>query len=237
MPIQRGSQKVIKRYRGSQEILSSYRGGQQVYSSFSPLDLGATHWLRFREPEPFKDYGLDGSNFSLVGSPVASEGALVSGYVMSGGQSPLTPRGGWSASGWILPLGTDASTTFSNVITLSTTNTISAIAYRTSDRAATWRYRRGANAQQNPIAGALLPDWTHVAFCMEPTSGTSWRFRGYINGQEVINNVFNGGTQGSTLAATGIVMATNNSYSKSISLYNRALSAAEITKLKDAGMP
>lgn len=36
MPIQRVSQKVIKRYRGSKEILASYRGGQKVWSAVPP---------------------------------------------------------------------------------------------------------------------------------------------------------------------------------------------------------
>ena len=41
MPIQRGSQKVIKRYRGSKEILASYRGTQQTYSTRVDLGLKA----------------------------------------------------------------------------------------------------------------------------------------------------------------------------------------------------
>ena len=41
MPIQRGSQKVIRRYRGSKEILASYRGTQQTYSTRVDLGLKA----------------------------------------------------------------------------------------------------------------------------------------------------------------------------------------------------
>lgn len=45
MPVQRGSQKIIKRYRGSQEILASYRGGQKVYSSGLPkVVINGTGW-------------------------------------------------------------------------------------------------------------------------------------------------------------------------------------------------
>lgn len=42
MPIQRGSQKVIKRYRGSQEILASYRGESPVWKLVSTVKITGT---------------------------------------------------------------------------------------------------------------------------------------------------------------------------------------------------
>lgn len=232
MPIHRGASRVKSRYRGDTKIVASYRGGQRIYSSVNPATLGARYWLRFNDVDPLVDSGANPRTWSASSPPATDGGALVAGTV-NGSNEAIRPTGsGWSIAGWVYAV--PGRTSSINAFSLSGTNTATAVDLTTSGKA-TWRYRRGANSQQNPSAGATPTGWAHYATCLEPVSGTNWRFRGYINGQEIVNNLFNGGTQGAISYAGIAVISAGHQYIDDLVVFDRAISQAEVQALVALG--
>lgn len=236
MPLYRGAQKVTPR-PGGQALSRVYRGDRLVWTSapaVTPATLGAIHWLPFTTT-PGEDLGSHPIAWG-VGSSVVSGGALKSGIIQMpypGSVSPYTPMGGSSFTGWIYPTSTD-----SNIgaapLSLSASFSLVEFRYNGGTRTAQWRFQRGSSTQQTINAGTVPDGWAHVAACMEPVSGTTWRYRAYLNGVQVLNSTYNAGTQ-HAISFKNFTINAQTANVNDAAAYNRPLDPTEIAALHAAG--
>lgn len=199
----------------------------------SPAAFGAVHWLPFT-PEPTTDLGTQPRTWETYGTVNVADGALTSGRVRYPDNSAYTPIAGCAMTYWVKHT--------------SSLNSLGANAFEAradysemrqnihgATRAVRWRFGRGGTSAQSLDAGTVpLGVWTFIAACMEPVSGTTWRYRGYINGNQVVNNTYNAGVQH---PVTWVELQVNpqDGHVDDAAVYNRALTAEEITALYEIG--
>lgn len=233
MAIQFGDTRIGEmRYNGV-DIVEAMYNGQIVWQAggLTPYELGAIHWLPFND-DPLEDIGTAPSTWSGYLTPTVSGGALVSGTVRYPANSTYDPTNGSTVTGWVR--NTSTSINYGDQ-PLSATASFSEITFwANSAGSARWRFRRGASGAQITIAGTVPEGWAFIAACMEPVSGTTWRYRAYINGTEVVNDTYNAGTQHAVTFNSATFDATRADVSDA-AIYNRALTATEIADLHNAG--
>lgn len=208
--------------------------GQIVWSAaqpVTPFTLGAIHWLPFTD-SPTEDIGTSPATWSTYQSPTISDGALVSGRVRYPSNSTYDPSNGSTVTGWVR--NTSTAITYGDPPLSATASSSEITFWANSADAAQWRFRRGAASNQTIIAGTVPDGWAFIAACMEPVSGTTWRYRAYINGTGVLNDTYDAGTQGSVTFNSAEFRAASADISDA-AIYNRALTATEISDLHDAG--
>lgn len=197
----------------------------------SPATLGAVHWLPFTN-SPTEDIGTSPGVWGTYGTMTLSAGALTSGMARYPSPSTYNPLQGCAFTCWLVPTSTS---TFQEVVpTITADNSIMSMSYLGSTKAVSWQFRRGASNPQRPTAGTLTTGWNFVAGCMEPVSSTTWRYRGYINGTEVVNATYDAGTQGTISFRQPSIDATYAQVDD-FAVYNRALTAAEVKSLHQLG--
>ena len=232
MPIYRGATKVAP--VRDVPLSRVYRGDRLVWSATpatTPATLGAIHWLPFND-DPLEDIGTAPSTWSGYQTPTVSGGALVSGQVGYPANSTYDPANGSTVTGWVR--NTSTSSFYVNA-PLSASASYSEIEFRAnSARSARWAFRRGGAGAQIIIAGTVPDEWAFIAACMEPVSGTTWRYRAYINGDEVLNNTYNAGTQHAVTFNSALFDARYADISDA-AIYNHALTPQDIADLHDAG--
>ena len=169
---------------------------------------------------------------SGYGTPTVSGGALVSGLVRYPANSTYDPTNGSTVTGWVRNTSTS---NFHGDKPLSATASFSEISFAANSAgSAQWVFRRGGAGAQTITTGTVPDEWAFIAACMEPVSGTTWRYRAYINGTEVLNDTYNAGTQHAVTFNSATFDATRADVSDA-AIYNRALTATEIADLHNAG--
>lgn len=234
MSAQFGSDKIGAMQYSGLDIAEARYNGQVVFKAkpnLSPATLGAVHWLPFTN-SPTEDIGTSPGVWGTNGTMTVSGGALTSGMVRNPSPSTYTPIQGCAFTCWLVP--TDTSSFANTVPNVFAENSILSMSYVGTSRAVSWQFRRGANVPQRPTAGTLTTGWNFVAGCMEPVSGTTWRYRGYINGTEVVNATYDAGTQGTVSFRYPSIDAAYAQVDD-FAVYNRALTAAEVTSLHQLG--
>ena len=233
MSIQFGDTRIGEmRYNGANIVEAMY-DGQIVWQAggLTPYELGAIHWLPFND-DPLEDIGTAPATWQEFQTPTVSGGALVSGRVRYPANSTYDPANGSTVTGWVR--NTSTSITYGNA-PLSATASYSKIEFRANSAgSARWAFRRGAATAQIIIAGTVPEGWAFIAACMEPVSGTTWRYRAYINGDEVVNDTYDAGTQHAVTFNSALFDARYADISDA-AIYNHALTPQDIADLHDAG--
>lgn len=229
MTIMLGNADTTNVRMGSTKVDKVMLGEQLVWptETTTPFTLGAIHWLPFTN-SPTEDIGTAPAVWNTYQSPTISDGALVSGRVRYPTNSTYDPANGSTVTGWVrntatgIPYGDPP---------LSATASFSEISFwANSAGAARWRFRRGGAGAQTIIAGTVPDGWAFIAACMEPVSGTTWRYRAYINGTEALNNTYDAGTQHAVTFNSAEFRAASADISDA-AIYNRALTASEVASL------
>lgn len=233
MSIQFGDTRIGAMQYNGVDIVEAMYDGQIVWQAggLTPYELGAIHWLPFTT-DPLEDIGTAPATWGGSQTPTVSGGALVSGTVSGYNHSTYDPTNGSSVTGWVR--NTSTSINYGNP-PLSATASFSEITFwANSAGAARWRFRRGGAGAQTVNAGTVPDEWAFIAACMEPVSGTTWRYRAYINGTEVLNNTYNAGTQHAVTFNSALFDAYRADISDA-AIYNHALTPQDIADLHDAG--
>lgn len=236
MAVRRGTATPSAIFRGTVPVQKIMRGTVEVWSAkppVSPTTLGAVHWLPFT-PELTTDLGTQPRVWSTNGSMAGEGGALSGGIVQNPANTAYTPVAGCAMTYWVKNTRTiNALGASALQATASFSEMSQSINGQT--RAVQWTFRRGATTAQNVYAGTVpRGEWTFIAACMEPVSGTTWRYRGYINGTQVVNNTYNAGTQHAVTFASARANSQDG-HVDDAAIYNRALTAEEITALYGVG--
>lgn len=208
--------------------------GQTVFKAkpaLSPATLGAIHWLPFTN-SPTENLGSSGGVWQEYQTPSVSGGALTTGTVRNPSPNPYNPTSGSAFTAWLNTTHTNNSV--QSPIQVKASYSELSFGFNGSTRQARWDFRRGSDIGPAVTAGTVPTGWTSVAACMEPVSGTTWRYRGYINGSEVVNATYNAGTQ-HPVTSTSAVMNAYSAQLDDIAIYNRALTAQEIVSLYQLG--
>lgn len=235
MSAQFGSAKIGGMQYNGLNIAEARYNGQVVFKAkpnLSPATLGAVHWLPFTN-SPTEDIGTSPGVWGTYGTVGISGGALTSGTVRWPSPSGYNPTSGCAVTGWVNTTHTGAA--FQAPIQVTASYSALNFSFNGSTRQARWEFRRGGTASQFVTGGTVPVGWVSVAACMEPVTGTTWRYRAYIGGTEVVNATYNAGTQH---AITGASAGNFDSFSAQLddlAIYNRALTAAEVTSLHQLG--
>lgn len=225
---------AIKEVYAGAPIKEVYAGSQLVWSSappLSPATLGAIHWLPFTN-SPTEDIGNSPVVWGTNGTMEISNGALIKGELRNPSNSTWTPAGPHSFTGWVST--TDTGNYLNTVFNVSASYSRMAFYFHGSTRAARWEFQRGGTSYQTVNAGSVPTGWVFIAMCMEPTTGTTWRYRAYINGAEVANATYGAGTQ-HPITSVSPRFISSSAALDDCALYNRALTAQEIASLHQLG--
>lgn len=234
MSAQFGSAKIGAMQYSGLNIAEARYNGQVVFKAkpnLSPASLGAVHWLPFTN-SPTENLGSSGGVWGELNTPAVTGGALTTGTVRNPSPNPYDPSNGCAFTGWV-----NTTHTLNNLqqpIKVTASYSELGFSFNGLTREAQWTFRRGGTSAQLVYGGTVPTGWVSVAACMEPVTGTTWRYRAYIGGSEVVNSTYNAGTQ----QAVTFAYATVNSSSAQlddIAIYNRALTAQEILSLHQLG--
>lgn len=238
MPIYRGGQKVTP-VRGSQPVSRVYRGSSLVWQAgkaVTPAELGAIHWLPFIS-DPLEDLGTEPVVWlDSWGNATIEDGAIVRGSIeIDKYETTYNPLAGASISAWVYPVAGDDGA-FPIMLEAAAQNYSLSFTFRQDTRAISWRYRSGAANARWISAGTLPTGWSHVALAMEPVSGTTWRYRGYLNGAEIVNETYDAGAQGAANYPDPKVQPSiSRQWFDDFAVYNHPISAADAAALYESG--
>lgn len=233
MALNFGSSAISTVMLGDKQVDRIMLGGTEVWSAkVTPASMGASNWLDFTDG--LTDKGL---------APQAWRGGPPSGGYLPASKnadmypvvSPVDNTQPISWTAWFQPTGT--STVLNTYITVQPSASINlSMRMQPSTRALGWFRSHGNTAQTAVSAGTATTGWNFVACVMEPVSGTTFRHRAYLNGAELFNTTFDGGTQLDVV--NGMFRqnaATNFGNADDFAIYPVALTATQITALYQAG--
>ena len=203
----------------------------EVWSAVPPdpyVSLGASNRLDFTNG--LTDVGASPRTWSVSsGTLTIQNGHLASGYLSSSsGPMPILYGEPFSASMWISPYGSSTSVSLALRI-YAGPNVFLTFRYRQSDRQGWWDRKYGGASQQVYSVGTLPTGWSFIAAVVEPVSGTTWRFRCYLNGAELTNTTWDAGSPDSF--SNFPALYCGNANVDDFALFPSALSAANIQSL------
>lgn len=221
---------------GPSPIAAVYAGSQLVWSSTPPplaVQMGATSYLPFTTGA--EDLGANPQAWSvLVSDGIA--GGVLSRYTVNASPPslPVPNAGPVTLTGWVQIVGTGSSATA--VLKITASNFVLQARIVPNSRNLWWDRRHGATAQQTVNVGVIPTGWVFVAAVMEPVSGTTWRFRHYINGVEKGNITWDAGTQSEPTSPTMAANVGNSIFNADdFAIYPVALTATQVSTLYQAG--